>query len=57
MRHEWPQARIIAMSGAAGIGDWSGLSAALKTGADHAIEKPFEADALLAILRAATADT
>jgi DNA-binding response OmpR family regulator len=52
MRQEWPEARIVAMSGAAGIGDWSGLSAALKVGADHAIEKPFEADALLAILRA-----
>jgi len=52
MRHEWPEARIIAMSGAAGNGDWSGLSAALKIGADHAIEKPFEADDLLAILRA-----
>ncbi len=55
MRREWPEARIIAMSGAAGIGDWRGLSAALKIGADHAIEKPFEADALLAILRAAVA--
>src|ERR1051326_5343399 len=52
MRQEWPNARIIAMSSGAGIGDWSGLSAALKVGADHAIEKPFEADARLAILRA-----
>jgi DNA-binding response OmpR family regulator len=57
IREEWPKARIIAMSGGTGGGDWSGLSAALKMGADHAIEKPFEADELLAALRAATADT
>ena len=56
MRHEWPRARIIAMSGAAGIGDWRGLSAALKIGADHAIEKPFEADDLLAVLRVAATE-
>jgi len=54
IRREWPKARIVAMSGA-GIGNWDGLAAARGLGADYAIEKPFEADELLAILREATA--
>ena len=57
IRDEWPEARIIAMSGGTGIGNRGSLATALKSGADHAIEKPFEADKLLAILRAATAET
>ena len=55
IRREWPKARIVAMSGGAGIGNWDGLAAARKLGADYAIEKPFEADELLAILREAMA--
>ena len=55
IRREWPKACIIAMSGGAGIGNRDGLAAARKLGTDHAIEKPFEADDLLALLRAATA--
>ncbi len=57
IRREWPDARIIAMSGGAGAGAWDGLAAARELGADQAIEKPFEADELLALLRAATAST
>jgi two-component system, chemotaxis family, chemotaxis protein CheY len=53
IRREWPNAFIVAMSGG-GIGNWDGLKVALELGADHAIEKPFEADELLEILRAAT---
>jgi two-component system, chemotaxis family, chemotaxis protein CheY len=55
IRREWPKARIVAMSGGAGIGNWDGLAAARGLGADYAIEKPFEADELLAILREAMA--
>jgi two-component system, chemotaxis family, chemotaxis protein CheY len=55
IRREWPKARIVAMSGGAGIGNWDGLAAARGLGADYAIEKPFEADELLAILRKAMA--
>jgi len=55
IRREWPDAYVIAMSGGAGIGNWDGgLAAARELGADHAIEKPFEADELLALLREAT---
>lgn len=54
IRREWPDAYIVAMSGGARIGSWDGLAAARELGADHAIEKPFEADDLLAILREAT---
>ncbi len=57
IRREWPDAYIIAMSGGAGIANWDGLAAARELGADHAIEKPFEADDLLALLREATAST
>jgi two-component system, chemotaxis family, chemotaxis protein CheY len=53
IRREWPDAYIIAMSGGARIGNWDGLAVARELGADHAIEKPFEADELLAILREA----
>src|SRR5690348_1540554 len=56
IRREWPKAGIVAMSGGAGIGSWNGLAAARGLGADYAIEKPFEADELLAILREATAE-
>jgi two-component system response regulator (stage 0 sporulation protein F) len=52
IRREWPEAFIVAMSGG-GIGNWDGLKVALEVGADRAIEKPFEADELLDILRAA----
>jgi CheY-like chemotaxis protein len=55
IRREWPKARIVAMSGGAGIGNWDGLASARGLGADYAIEKPFEADELLVILREATA--
>jgi DNA-binding response OmpR family regulator len=54
IRREWAKAPIVAMSGGAGIGNWDGLAAARKLGADYAIEKPFEADELLAILRETT---
>ena len=57
IRGEWPKAYIIAMSGGAGIGNWDGLAAARKLGTDQAIEKPFEADDLLALLREATASS
>jgi two-component system, chemotaxis family, chemotaxis protein CheY len=57
IRREWPDAFIIAMSGGGGIGAWDNLAAARELGADHAIEKPFEADELLALLREATAST
>lgn len=53
IRREWPKAYIIAMSGGAAIGNWDGLAAARTLGTDHAIEKPFEADDLLALLREA----
>ncbi len=54
IRREWPDAYIVAMSGGARIGSWDGLAVARELGADHAIEKPFEADELLAILREAS---
>jgi len=54
IRREWPEAFIVAMSGGAGIGNWDGLKVALEVGADRAVEKPFEADELLDILRSAT---
>ena len=54
IRREWPDAFIVAMSGGARIGNWDGLAVARELGADHAIEKPFEADELLAILREAS---
>jgi two-component system chemotaxis response regulator CheY len=57
MRAEWPDAYIIAMSGGARIGNWDGLAVARELGADHAIEKPFETDELLVILRQAAATT
>jgi two-component system chemotaxis response regulator CheY len=57
IRREWPGAFIVAMSGGARIGNWDGLAVARELGADHAIEKPFEADELLAILREATPAT
>ena len=57
IRREWPKAYIIAMSGGAGVGNWDGLAAARKLGTDQAIEKPFEADDLLALLRGATASS
>lgn len=57
IRREWPDTYIIAMSGGGGIGVWDKLAAAREVGADHAIEKPFEADELLALLREATAST
>jgi len=55
IRRDWPKVRVVAMSGGAGIGHWDGLAAARKLRADYAIEKPFEADEPLAILREATA--
>ena len=39
------------MSGGTGVGNWDGLATARRLGADYAIEKPFEADELLAVLR------
>lgn len=54
IRREWPDAFIVAMSGGARIGNWDGLTVARELGADHSIEKPFEADELLAILREAS---
>jgi DNA-binding response OmpR family regulator len=57
IRREWPKVPIVAMSGGAGIGNWDGLAVARRLGADHAIEKPFEAEELLAILRAAPSTT
>lgn len=57
IRKEWPHSFIIAMSGGGGSGSWDNLAAARELGADHTIEKPFEADELLALLREATAST
>ncbi len=57
IRREWPDAHIIAMSGGAGGGKWDALAAARELGADQAVEKPFEAEKLLALLRATTAST
>ncbi|GEM_PF-1614811 len=51
IRREWPEVRIVAMSGAPGAGAWSGLETALQIGADYALEKPFGADELVRILR------
>ena len=54
IRRERPNAPIVAMSGGARFGDADYLAIALKLGANDAIEKPFEVDSLVAILRAAT---
>ncbi len=51
LRREFPDARIIAMSGGGRKGEMSFLKMAEKQGADGIIEKPFDLDALLELVR------
>ncbi|HEY6809245.1 MAG TPA: response regulator [Gemmatimonadales bacterium] len=51
LRAGWPGVRIAAMSGAADRGDVDLLEVARAFGADAAIAKPFELDAMLALVR------
>ena len=57
LRRECPDVCIVAMSSGPGIGNWGSLAAARKLGASHAIEKPFEPEKLLALLRDPTPST
>lgn len=52
MRRERPATKIIAMSGSAGgTGELDYLTLAKKLGADAVIDKPFDTDALVKLLR------
>jgi CheY-like chemotaxis protein len=51
LRAGWPAVRIVAMSGAADRGDVDLLEVAQAFGADAGLSKPFELDALLALVR------
>ena len=50
-RREFPDARIIAMSGGGRKGEMSFLKMAEKQGADGIIEKPFDLDELIELVR------
>jgi CheY-like chemotaxis protein len=50
IRHEQPEAKIIAMSGGGRIGNADLLSMARQLGADQVIAKPFDIDGLTAIV-------
>ena len=52
MRSVWPDGPIIAISGGGRIGDADLLQMARLLGADAALQKPFEGDELLALMRA-----
>jgi DNA-binding response OmpR family regulator len=51
IRHEQPNAKIVAMSGGGRIGSADLLMMARDLGADHIISKPFDIDVLTAIVR------
>jgi len=51
LRAGWPDVKIVAMSGAVDRGDVDLLEVAQAFGADAGIAKPFELDALLALVR------
>jgi DNA-binding response OmpR family regulator len=52
MRRERPGVKIIAMSGGGRVGKSDFLTIAKKLGADAVIDKPFDVDALVALIRA-----
>ncbi|HXM38670.1 MAG TPA: response regulator [Gemmatimonadales bacterium] len=52
MRRRWPQARIVAISGAKSVGAMDVKGHALALGADRFLEKPFEAATLVALVAA-----
>jgi len=52
LKAEHPQIRIIAMSGGGRTGNRDYLELAQEMGADAALEKPFDEDALLEAIRA-----
>lgn len=51
LRASWPDVKIVAMSGAVDRGDVDLLDVAQAFGADAGLAKPFELDALLALVR------
>ncbi len=55
LRREFPDARIIAMSGGGRKAEMSFLKMAQKQGADAIIEKPFDLDELVELVRAVLA--
>ena len=52
MRRRWPQARIVAISGAKSVGAMDVKGHALALGADRFLEKPFEATTLVTLVAA-----
>ena len=51
LRKRSPRPKIIAMSGGGGLGTLDYLPAAQQFGADRSIEKPFDCEAVLALVR------
>jgi DNA-binding response OmpR family regulator len=52
LRRGWPQAKIVAISGAKSVGVMDVKGHALMLGADRFLEKPFEATTLVSLLAA-----
>jgi DNA-binding response OmpR family regulator len=50
-RQEWPQVKIVAMSGGGEVAKRGYLKVAAEIGADAALQKPFEPQVLFSILR------
>jgi len=50
LRHQWPDAKIVAMSGAASAGSLDVEGHALALGADRFLRKPFDAATLITLV-------